>query len=80
MTVSYYFDKSSDEADQLKELNLDPDNYIAGGLVVMSLNGTVLWSKQLDMTTNYVCKTSFVPLFTNHHTLEPRHLFDEDEG
>ena len=63
MTVSYYYDKSTAQAEGLGA-NVDPDNYVGGGLVVMSFNGTIIWSKALDRTTNKV---------TPPHPLHPPH-------
>eukprot|EP00754_Rhynchopus_humris_P014422 Rhum_TRINITY_DN14386_c7_g1::Rhum_TRINITY_DN14386_c7_g1_i1::g.84049::m.84049 len=59
MTVSYYYDKSTGQADGLGA-NVDPDNYVGGGLVVMSFNGTIIWSKALDRTTNKVLHPAYI--------------------
>eukprot|EP00668_Euglena_longa_P003228 GGOE01003776.1.p1 GENE.GGOE01003776.1~~GGOE01003776.1.p1 ORF type:complete len:951 (+),score=255.61 GGOE01003776.1:33-2885(+) len=62
--VSYYFEKEfyrdPKHADMLPG-DVDPDNYVSGGVVVMDItSGQVKWSKQLDLTTNKVRSRAFV--------------------
>jgi len=61
MAVSYYFDKSEHAAVRAREGgDIDPDNYIAGGIACWDLNSQRWsWTVHLDLTTD---KTRFKAL------------------
>eukprot|EP01012_Entosiphon_sulcatum_P025518 TRINITY_DN3084_c0_g1_i1.p1 TRINITY_DN3084_c0_g1~~TRINITY_DN3084_c0_g1_i1.p1 ORF type:complete len:983 (-),score=210.38 TRINITY_DN3084_c0_g1_i1:28-2955(-) len=64
VAVSYYYDQDqSSPAAKVTQLapDVDPNNYVAGGIVVMDIaSGELKWSRQLDLTTNKVKFRAFV--------------------
>eukprot|EP00759_Apiculatamorpha_spiralis_P051666 PhF_6_TR538/c1_g1_i1/m.419 len=56
LSVTYFFDQEYYRRNNITlPDDVDPDNYVAGGVVVVNiLTGTVKWSQQLDLSTENV--------------------------